>query len=233
MIMNKTLIATAVLASAAVGSANAAVLASTDFDASSNVASNVKTGLNWTLNGLVDPGDMTALNAASNPQTIFNGSALTQDNFTPGLNVGNGNTFWTTDINITVAAGFIVTLEDITFNGISVNGGQALNVNRRNDFTAFLISPSAVAITDVTVADTVAGASQPLVTLDLVDTLLSEPGTYILRIKGGDFAGVGETGNHTGIDNLSINGTAAPIPEPGSLALLGLGGLLIARRRRG
>ena len=33
------------------------------------------------------------------------------------------------------------------------------------------------------------------------------------------------------IDNVSFDGTA--VPEPGSLALLGLGGLLIARRRRG
>jgi hypothetical protein len=215
------------------GSSHAAVLASTDFDSSSiGGSSNIKTGLNWTLNGLDDPGDMAALNAASGDQAIFDGNAFVQDIFTPGLNTGNGNTFWTTDISITVATGFTVTLTDVTFNSVSVNGGQAENVNRRNDYTAFLISPTAVAIDDVTVADTVAGtaAGQPLVTLDLADTVLSEAGTYILRIKGGDFAGTNETGNHTGIDNLSINGTV--VPEPSSLALLGLGGLLIARRRR-
>jgi hypothetical protein len=42
-----------------------------------------------------------------------------------------------------------------------------------------------------------------------------------------------ETGNHTGIDNLSINGIVAVIPEPSALALLGLGlmGVIVRRRR--
>lgn len=34
------------------------------------------------------------------------------------------------------------------------------------------------------------------------------------------------------LDDVVLNGTVTLIPEPGSLALLGLGGLLIARRRR-
>ena len=53
--------------------------------------------------------------------------------------------------------------------------------------------------------------------------------TTTFRIEVG---GVGNDGRHTnGIDNITLNATV--IPEPGSLALLGLGGLLIARRRRG
>ncbi|MBX2851051.1 MAG: PEP-CTERM sorting domain-containing protein [Phycisphaeraceae bacterium] len=45
----------------------------------------------------------------------------------------------------------------------------------------------------------------------------------------------GDGGNGFGIDSISADFefNFEPVPEPGSLALLGLGGLLIARRRRG
>lgn len=238
MLRNVSIIVMAVFVSSlAVVEAQAVSLASTDFNSSSiGGSSNIKTGLAWTLDGLEDPGDMAALNAGGFSQTIFNGNGFVQDIFIPGLNTGNGNTFWTTDVAITVEAGFSVTLTDVTFNSVSVSGSQNQNVNRRNDYTAFLIDPSAVQIAEVTVADVLAGtnAGQPLVTLDLADTLLSDAGTYILRIKGGDFTGFNETGNHTGLDNLSINGeVTAGVPEPATatLAMLGLGGLVMRRRR--
>jgi hypothetical protein len=203
-----------VLLLAAAGT-QAATLAFTDFNDSTYVAPNIKTNLNWTLNGLEDPGDMAAKNAGGGNQAIFDGNAFVQDIFIPGLNTGNGDTFWTTDVSLTVAAGFAVTVTEVTLNAVSVSGGQAENVDRRNDYTVFLLNPAAVEIDQVTVADVSAGTGdgQPLVTLDLADTVLGA-GTYTLRIKGGDFAGAGETGNHTGLDNLSINGDVSVVPEP-------------------
>jgi hypothetical protein len=60
---------------------------------------------------------------------------------------------------------------------------------------------------------------------------LSAPGTYTLRIKAGDFLGADEAGNHTAIDNLSINGIVA-VPEPSAALLGGFGFLALLRRRR-
>ncbi|MBI1336287.1 MAG: PEP-CTERM sorting domain-containing protein [Phycisphaera sp.] len=39
-------------------------------------------------------------------------------------------------------------------------------------------------------------------------------------------------GNWNGIDNITLNANVNSVPEPASLALLGVGGLLIAGRRR-
>jgi MYXO-CTERM domain-containing protein len=215
--------------------AHAAVIASTTFDGQT-IAGNTASDLGWVLNGVDDPGNMPAFNAAAAPQNLFNANALVQNIFIPGINVGNGNTFWTTDVSLTVSAGSTVTLTDVTFNSVSVNGGQAENVNRGNDYTVFLFSPlnAVTPVAEVTVADTLAGtvAGQPLVTLDLADTALTDVGTYTLRIKGGDFSGLDETGNHAGINNLSINGDVSAVPEPSALLLGGLGFLTLLRRRR-
>ncbi|MFN3168764.1 MAG: PEP-CTERM sorting domain-containing protein [Phycisphaeraceae bacterium] len=221
------------LAAVCLGSASADIIASTDFNDSTLGGSNhVKTNLNWTTNGVEDPGDLAAFNASANAQPIFDGNSFVQDILIPGLNVGNGDTFWTTDVSLTVAAGFVVTLTDVTFNSVSVNGGQSQNVNRKNDYTLTLLDPSSAVVEQITIADTLAGtaAGQPLVTFDFTDVALSTPGTYTLRIKGGDFTGLGETGNHTGLDNLTVNGVVTP--EPASLTLLGLSGLIFVRRRR-
>jgi hypothetical protein len=56
---------------------------------------------------------------------------------------------------------------------------------------------------------------------------LIRPSTLDIRVS---WAGNPSGSEPQGIDNITINGV---VPEPGSLALLALGGLMIARRRRG
>lgn len=222
----------------------AAVIASTDFDArtlaTTNVANDTATGpsLNWVTNGVNNPGSMVA-RAQNGPtgQALFDTTTLTQKMFAPALNTGNGNTFWTTNISLTVSAGSTVSLESVTFDYWAISGGGAQNVTRASDFTATLFNPSAVSVGTASINDasngTTPGAGTP-VTLTFSSPIgLLDPGTYTLQIKGGDYAGTDETGNHTGIDNLSINGTVSAVPEPASLGLsaLGLACLAFLRRR--
>ncbi|MFT5107259.1 MAG: hypothetical protein ACI9UA_002890, partial [Pseudoalteromonas tetraodonis] len=144
----QTLILTALLAhSVLIASAEADVIAATDFNGRTlievNTASDTATDLGWTVNGVEDPGNMTSLNASAGGLRLFNDNTLVQNIFAPGINTGNGNTFWTTSVDLTVSAGSSVTLTDVTFNYVAVNGGQNENVDRRSDFTITIIDPSA------------------------------------------------------------------------------------------
>ncbi|MEN8784362.1 MAG: hypothetical protein ABF379_08370 [Akkermansiaceae bacterium] len=196
-----------------VGSLQAEVVASTTFDdrtlSEVNVADDTASNLNWIVNGVQDPGSMSSFNAAGNGLRLFNAQPDVQDIFAPGINTGNGNTFWTTAVNLTVLPGTSVTLTDITFDNWSISGAQVQNVNRRSDYTFSVIDPSGATVASVDVVDSLSGTGVgvPTVTATFETPVpLTDPGTYMLGIKGGDFLGANETGNHTAIDNLSING---------------------------
>lgn len=192
---------------------NGEVIAATNFDGRTltevNVADDTATGLNWTVNGVQDPGNMTSLRADGNGLRLFDAQSDVQDLFAPGINTGNGNTFWTTSVDLTVLPGSSVTVTDITFDYWAISGGQVQNVNRRSDFTFTILDPSGNPVASVDVLDPVSGTGVgvPTVTATFETPVpLTAPGTYTLGIKGGDYAGDDETGNHTAIDNLSING---------------------------
>lgn len=218
-----------------VGSAGTAVIASTNFDGrtltTATLANDTATGLNWTVDGVADPGNMTVAredNAAF--PGLFNGNTLTQNSFAPAINVGNTNLGWRTSIALTVLPGSTVTLEDVTFIYSAINGAQSLQGafnTRLSDFTITLFDPSATSVGSVFVDDT-PGAPTAVSAVFSSPITLSAPGTYNLEILGDEAP---ETGNHIAIDNLSINGTVV-VPEPSALVLSGLGLIAVFGRRR-
>lgn len=231
-----TLVTTSVFAFSAV-SGTAAVIASTNFDGRVLSPTNTAINLGWTTNGVSDPGNLAAFQWGGAAQPLFNTTLLVQNLFVPGLNVGNaGNDdtrSWTTTVALTVLTGYSVTLESVSFDYWAINGSQAQNVLRNSDFIVTLFSPAMAALGEVSISDVLNGGTPGAGTPVLMEfssaIALSEPGTYSLRIRGGDIDN-DETGNHTGIDNLSING--AVVPEPSAFGLLGLGLLSLAARRR-
>ena len=215
---SKSFLLKAVIAHAALlPMANADVIAATNFDGRTltevTIANDTASGLTWVVDGIADPGSMTSVNASGGGLALFDANEVVQNIFAPGINTGNGNTFWTTSVALTVLPGRSVTLTDVTFDSWSVNGGQNQNVDRRSDFTFTILDPSGAEVASVDVVDSFSGTSAgvPTVTATFASPVaLTASGTYTLGIKGGDFLEFDETGNHTAIDNLVINGSTNP-----------------------
>jgi hypothetical protein len=189
----------------------AEVLAFTDFDGRT-ANGNTATDLVWTTNGLEDPGDLSAFQFEGGEINLFDNTPDNEDSFVPAINTGNGNTSWTTTVALTPLPGTSVTVEEITFDYLSMSAAGVINVRRRSDFTITLLNPAGDPVASASIAEVVSGNNvDPIIAavslpLDTPVTL-SDPGTYQLVLRGGDFLQDNETGNHTGIDNLSINGT--------------------------
>ena len=193
------------------GTSQAEIIASTTFDG--RIADgHTATNLTWVTNGVADPGDLSANRFEGNSINLFDGTPDVQNRFVPGINTGNGNTSWVTTVALTPLPGSEVTVENVTLDYIAINGGQVLNVRRRSDFEVTLLDPSGNPLASGNVAEAVSGngldpeIAPVLITLDSPVTL-SGSGSYSLIVRGGDFLQDDETGNHTGIDNLSINGS--------------------------
>jgi len=234
----KSLASVLLITGLSLSSSNAVAIASTNFDGRT-ATGNTASVLNWTLDGVSDPGTMSSTVFGGGAVNLFDNTADNQDSFVPALNTGNGNSSWTTIINLTALAGSLVTVEDITFDYLSMNGGGAINVARKSDFAVTLFSPANVPLATASIDDVVSGTNVVPIIAPVSLTLsnpvaLTDPGTYTLVFRGGDFSGDNETGNHTGIDNLAINGTVGLVPEPSTalLSVMAVLGFVFFRRRK-
>ena len=136
----------------------------------------------------------------------------TGDGGTPFFN--SGETVSVTYGGAIAAGTYTINLQIIDYN----NNGFAEPIV---DFAGLIADPSSTTPTPVS-GD------------DAIWTLVYEVGAgdaAIGDVLALSLTGGGAAGDNVGVDHVTID--FVPIPEPGSLALFGLGGLLLARRRRG
>ncbi|MFC4992634.1 PEP-CTERM sorting domain-containing protein [Rubritalea tangerina] len=225
--MKMKLLGLALLGATATAS-QAALITGTNFD-SRTLSGNEMQDLVWTTddpNGAQVTTDTTIVTNAANFLNSGGGGSATQ--FTPNQNLHSGAGFWTATFDITVAAGFVADLTDISFvydtlnsSGGFQNGGQIREV-----------------LFDITINGNAYGSQQGG---DTDGVLRNTPATFTenLQLAAGthtivitaDGSGLGVFGS---IDDLAINGSVntASIPEPSISALLGLGGMALIIRRR-
>ncbi|MFP6659008.1 MAG: hypothetical protein VB853_12580, partial [Pirellulales bacterium] len=127
-----------------VGNADAAIIAATNFDGR-NVAGATASNINWTVNGVADPGNITASHA------LFD-TADAQNKFAVHHNIGIAPlTPWTANIALNVGASAI-SLTNVTLNAYIINGaGIFQTVGRDLDMSVLLLDAGLNLISTTTI----------------------------------------------------------------------------------
>lgn len=179
-------------------------------------------------------GDWRESSASSSNDGTFGtlaGATTSTGAASSGTYIGNSQTAGSYDFTVTAGVNSLI-LEDFHFDARRKRGNSAPNYTVTvvaGDITLGLVGSGSLG--------NALNGSGPTNHNDfdidltsLADHVLTpgESATFRLAFTGGT-----PTNNdqHTYLDNVAISGSI--VPEPGSLALLGFGGLLIARRRKG
>ncbi len=205
---------------------NAAIIASTDFNGRT-VSGTTASNLTWTLNGVSSPGDLTVVDTpvpVAPALALFN-TAAAQNRFAVNRNLHNEGS-WSVDVGLDVLTGNNIDLGLVALDAFIFNNSGALQtVQRHLSLNLSLLDSSFTLIDQDNALDIFANSgaiTQPQpISFDLLGNTLAAGGMYYLRLTA---FGSGP-GNNAGIDNFVVNGdlVAAPVPEPGTLILLGAG----------
>jgi hypothetical protein len=212
------------------GKSHTTVIVGTEFTGRT-FTNNVVTVNDYTLNGVSSPGTLTFTNVPSGTPSFMTSTDATGF-AAPKRNPPN----WKVQIAVNVGSQAIE-LTDVTVALHSFNNGEETKTGiNGGDFapnhqpTVRLLDSSQSTIDSETQdAWAVNGNNQVAawtgVFTFVSDDTLAANTNYFIEIEM-----TGSSGNNVGIDSLAINGEL--VPEPSSLALLALGGLAMARRRR-
>ena len=211
------------------GAAGAGTILSTDFTGRT-VSGTTASDITWVTDGVSDPGNVSVTNSilASGSGNLFTTSDA-DGHFAVANNTHNGGV-WYASINISVL-GDDIELTDVDLDYSNFNGSGNLQPDgtvRPVRYTVDVIGSSSGSIGSA-FADGGDGVQESIDIVFASTLTLTNAETYELRVTAERVPST-PAGNNTGIDAITFNGQV--VPEPSSLALLGLGGLMIYRRRR-
>lgn len=247
--MKKTSIITAAICASAISS-QAALIAGYDFNhtptatatvlsadlATSSLFAATATDANVTASNLSVGSGLTGLTYVSNTEDYF--QIAEGNGMSDGIHADGGDitAFMDTayaagdyiEFTVTATAGSTLDLTTLTFDFARADRGTNDYAVRTSvdGFSAYAALEDQAAPVGF---PSVAGAAQ---SVDLSAAAYQGLSDITFRVIFDDRQNNNGGGSASVIDNIIVNGTVVPIPEPSSTALLGLGGLALILRRR-
>lgn len=226
--MTKKTLITLGAAVAMSATSQAAVILDTGFTGVSE-AGTTASGFAWT--------SATGAAAAASTSLTFTGSASGFISETAGTAeagepigvAGNIETAgsWSTSFTFTANDNYDLSSFDIS--SYSISGGGAHQGAPHQVTWNLIISDAGQIFTGINGAIEAGGAAAEAFSIDTTGTSLVSGTTYTFDLT---VSSTDTGGNNIALNQLTLNGNVAAVPEPSSTALLGLGGLALILRRR-